>query len=134
MSCAPHTRRTAAAICATSLLAFLVACADREADGAALVSRIGADRLAAEAVLLQAQAPSVANVEVAEPSWPAAIRELAPRAVRLSRDGVYVERWKRLVEEEGVFIAFPGATVGGPGGDPSLSPIRPPVYWYRIKG
>ena len=55
--------------------------------------------------------------------------------MRVGRDGVFVQRWKRFVEEEGVFIAFANANVDTvPGRDPSFSPIATQVYWYEIKG
>jgi hypothetical protein len=55
--------------------------------------------------------------------------------VRVSRKGVFIQRGKRFVEEEGIFIAFPGAAIdAGAGSDPSFTLIEPRIYSYRIKG
>jgi hypothetical protein len=112
--------------------ATLLACsASREDEGAALVSRIGASRLAAEVAVLRDHQPEVLQ----ESSWPAAIRELQPQSVRVEANGVFVQRWKAYVEEEGIFIAFSATAVDtSPGREPLFTLIAPNIYWYRIKG
>jgi hypothetical protein len=120
---------------ATLLGALLVTCATPQNEGASLVSRIGAPVLVGDAELLEKYASSAVPVVVPQASWPTAVRELQPQEVRVVMEGVFVRRWKRFVEEEGVFIAFAGVNVDtGSGGDPSFSPLAPRVYWYKVKG
>ena len=110
---------------------LLVGCSSREDEGAALVSRIGASRLAAEAAVLRDRGPEVLR----ESDWPSAIRDLQPQSVRVEANGVFVQRWKAYVEEEGIFVAFPATAVDtSPGREPSFTLIAPNIYWYRIKG
>jgi hypothetical protein len=114
---------------------LLVACASRQEQGVALVARIGAPKLVAEAASLKSRASSGLPAQVPEALWPPAIRELQPQGVQVSEDGVFVQRWNRFVEEEGVFIAFAGAPVSTAlGHDPSFASIEPGVYWYKVKG
>ena len=120
---------------ATLLGTLLVACTSPQNEGADLVSRIGGPTLVADAALLRKYVSTAAPVVVPRSSWPTAIRELQPQDVRVVSEGVFVQRWKRFVEEEGVFIAFAGVNVDtGSGKDPSFSELAPQVYWYRVKG
>ena len=115
--------------------ALLVCCASSEHDEAALIARIGASRLTADAALLQDRAIRHPAEVVPDSAWPPAIRELRPRSVRVHSGGVFIQRSQALVEEEGVFIAFDGTVVDSTRGrDPAFSPIAPQIYWYRIKG
>ena len=52
-----------------------------------------------------------------------------------ARTSVFVQRWRRFVAEEGIFIAFAGVSVNIQAGqDPYFSPIADRLFWYRIKG
>lgn len=116
--------------------ALLVGCSGgRQEEDTALVSKVGASRLAADAALLREVARPEGPVGLSESAWPTGIRELRPLSVRVVPQGVFVQRWKRFVEEEGIFVAFPGASVDTTAGrDPSFTLIAAEVYWYRIKG
>ncbi len=115
---------------------LLVGCGgSRMEEAAALVARIGASRLVADAALLRAVARPEGPVDLPESSWPAGLRGLRPLSERVAQEGVFVQRWKRFVEEEGVFVAFPGASVDTTAGrDPSFTAIAADVYGYRIRG
>lgn len=123
--------RAALALLAT----ILAACGGGQEESAATVARIGASRLVSEVEILKTQAATDLRTTLPESLWPQAIRELSPQAVHVSRKGVFVQRSRRFVEEEGIFIAFPGAAIDvGGGADPSFEPIAPQLYAYRIKG
>jgi hypothetical protein len=98
---------------------FLVATVSRYRSQVA-ISKVGAARLVAEVAALKEKAP--------------ALQALGPGAVRVRRDGVFLERWRIFVWEQGVFIAFPGGPSRSAGGDPSFWEIAPNVYWYEIRG
>jgi hypothetical protein len=107
-------------------------CSNRDADVAA-VSRIGPERLVADANSLRSKASGSSSV--AQTLWPASIRELGPMNVHTNQEGVFVQLRTRFVEEEGVFLAFDGAIIQtGPHHDPSFRLIDKQVYWYKIKG
>jgi len=120
---------------AALVAATLFACsANRKDEGAALVSTIGASRLAADVAVLKDRGSTQPEV-LQKSDWPAAIRDLKPQSVRVEANGVFVQRWKAYVEEEGIFVAFPGAVIDTSAGrEPSFTLIEPNIYWYRIKG
>lgn len=67
--------------------------------------------------------------------WPDAVRQLRPQAVRVTPEGVYLERGSLFVQSWGVFVlrsgtAFRPATDT----DPSYHLLRGRLYWYEVKG
>lgn len=75
------------------------------------------------------------NGNVPAEQWPTAVRKLCPQAVRVTPDGVYIERGSRFVESWGIFIlrsrsAFQPSTDT----DPSYHRLRDRVFWYEVKG
>ena len=114
---------------------LLASCASRKDEGAALVRRIGVSRLAAEAASLKSHRGTPQSEFLQEPAWPPAIRELQPQIVKVDAQGVFVQRWKDYVEEEGIFLKFSGIILDtSPGRDPSFTLIAPDTYWYTTKG
>lgn len=67
--------------------------------------------------------------------WPAAIRRLQPRSVRVHEDGLMIERGSFFVQEWGWFILSANSEVQpDESGDPSFRLLQNRVYWYKIEG
>src|SRR5262245_56474421 len=67
--------------------------------------------------------------------WPPEIRRLAPKSVRLHRDGIYIQLWSFFVLQRGLFV-LPSRSKFQPTsrGDPSYWQLQGRVYWYKVEG
>jgi len=76
-----------------------------------------------------------ATHDVPRSSWPASIRQLAPKRVYVLDEGIYIELGSRFVEGWGIFL-LPTDSPFRPSrvGDPSYRQLQGRVYWYEIKG
>ena len=75
------------------------------------------------------------NRTVPSDQWSTAVRQLCPQAVRVTADGVYIERGSRFVESWGVFILRSRSALRpSTDTDPSYHQLRGRVYWYEVKG
>lgn len=73
--------------------------------------------------------------DVQKSGWPEAIVRLAPKSVRVTDIGVYLELERFFVTEHGLFVLPSTSSYRPtPGGDPSYRLLRERVYWYEIKG
>ena len=124
---------------ATMLLGFvLLGCGgagdNGKEEGAKLVRSVGAPVLGVEAGHLKEQARPTLTILVPESAWPQGITQLKPLEVRVTDQGVFVERFKQPEEEHGVFIAFPDKRVSTePDQNPSFSLIDGAVYTYTVR-
>jgi hypothetical protein len=67
--------------------------------------------------------------------WPAKLRRLGPRAVRVIPEGVFIPFGSLYVKEWGLFVLPVGSDFRPqPGTDPSFRLIRGRVYRYDIEG
>ena len=75
------------------------------------------------------------NSQIAPDSWPAEVRRLRPRSVRLTADGMYIELGSRFVASWGLFILRSGSQFQPTHTtDPSYRLLQGRVYWYEVKG
>ena len=96
------------------------------------VDPLTADRLVATADQWCEQFP---EQDIPSENWSEEVRQLRPHSVRVTPDGVYIERGSFIVEEWGVFIHRTGSTLRPSAGtDPSFRPLQGRIYWYEIKG
>jgi hypothetical protein len=104
-------------------------------EGAKLVRSVGSPVLGVEAGRLREQyARAGLTILVPESAWPEGITQLKPREVRVTQQGVFVQRFKEPEEEHGVFIAFPDSRVGTePDQNPSFTPIDGAAYTYSVR-
>lgn len=73
--------------------------------------------------------------EVPETSWPAEVRALRPRSIRVTTEGTFIELNRRFIESEGLFILPLGSSFAPPTtDDPAFRLLRDRVYWFTIKG
>lgn len=72
--------------------------------------------------------------EIPEARYPAAVRALHARHVRVTDEGIYIETYARYVESAGVFIRHDPSYVPPPTGDPGFEAIAENVYWYFAPG
>jgi hypothetical protein len=99
-----------------------------------LVRTIGEPTLVIDAGQLKQYAPPGSNMLVPRSAWPDGITRLQPEEVRVTPQGVYIERLKRSNEEHGVFIAFAATSVRTqPDRNPAFSPIEGRIYSYTIR-
>lgn len=97
-----------------------------------VIDPLAADRLVTAADQWCEQFP---DQDIPSANWPEEVQQLRPQSVRVTPDGVYVERGAFFVEEWGVFIHRTGSTLRPSADtDPSIRPLQGRVYWYRIKG
>ena len=59
--------------------------------------------------------------------------DVEPANIRLADDGVFVETSEFFVEQQGFFIARPGADLRADG-DPSFEHVRACIYRYKVVG
>lgn len=91
-----------------------------------------ADRLSATIDRWCEQFP---NSVVPPEEWTEEVKQLRPHSVRVTPDGVYIERGSCFVESWGVFVHRTGSELRLSGGtDPSYRLLRGRVYWYEVKG
>ena len=104
--------------------------------GTKAVLSVGAPRLVSEATVLRIWVHSGASVPVPASQLPPGITALRPQEVRVTQQGIFVQRSKRTGWEEGVFIAFRGTMVETRfrGVGPLFSHIDDQVYWYKVEG
>ena len=57
-----------------------------------------------------------------------------PTDLRADKNGVFVPQARSFVEERGIYVARPGATLPRNGSDPSFTMVRECIYQYQIKG
>jgi hypothetical protein len=71
---------------------------------------------------------------VQQGSWPQGIAQLRPQEVRVTPQGVFVQRFRVTEREQGVFIAYPDTIVStAPDRNPSFTPVDGLVYQYTAK-
>jgi hypothetical protein len=103
-------------------------------EGAKLVRSVGSPVLGVEAGRLRELGRPGLTILVPESAWPEGITQLKPREVRVTQQGVFVQRFKEPEEEHGVFIAFPDSLVGTePDQNPSFTLIDGAVYTYSVR-
>ena len=91
-----------------------------------------ADLLSAEADRWCNESP---NRAIPQPEWPVKVQKLRPRTVRVTSDGLYIERGSRFMESWGILVLRTGSTFEpAEGNDPSYRLLRGRVYWYEVKG
>jgi hypothetical protein len=67
--------------------------------------------------------------------WPAEVRRVRPRSVRLTADGLSIELGSRFVESWGLFILRSDSPFQATRTtDPSYRLLQGRVYWYEVKG
>jgi hypothetical protein len=112
----------------TVVLALLLAACVR----APSVSDVEAAAVAEAAAVLLTQG---SDREVPRDAWPAEVRALNPKSVRVVAEGVYVVTDSWLVEEAGLFVPrHPETFVTVGGTDPEYTRVHDAVFSYRIRG
>ena len=102
--------------------------------GAMLARAVGAPVLAVEAAQLKRLAPAGTSMIVQERAWPQGIASLRPQEVRVTPEGVFVQRFRIPEREQGVFIAYADTIVStAPDRNPSFTPVDGLVYQYTLK-
>jgi len=102
--------------------------------GAILARAVGSPVLAVEAAQLKRLAPAGTSMLVQQRSWPQGIAQLRPQEVRVTPQGVFVQRFRVPEREEGVFIAYADTIVSmAPDRNPSFTRVDGLVYQYTLK-
>ena len=103
-------------------------------EGAVLARAVGAPVLAVEAAQLKRLAPAGTSMLIQQGSWPQGIAQLRPQEVRVTPQGVFVQRFRVTDREQGVFIAYADTIIStAPDRNPSFTPVDGLVYQYTVK-
>jgi hypothetical protein len=97
-------------------------------------ARLGAPELVNETRELWAQYRTETSREIPVAAYPASIRQLQPKRVWASPQGVYVETYSFFVESAGIFVRHDPAYEPPISGDPGFEPLSSDVYWFYAPG
>jgi len=119
-------RRTFVGLAVVAAAAMLGGCGSEDTPPSAIPTRLTMD---AKKIF-----ESTADGVIRKADWPKSIRGLAPLSVRLDEEGLYIQTWKRSVEEGGLFVPKAQEKEYDESTDPGYRKAVNGVYYYKIKG